>query len=334
MKSITTKSFMVFCLTIFTMTCILLADPAYAAKTIKFQIAHEQPENHPYHYGAVQFANLLKEYSKGEMEATIYSNGTMGKASALAESCAMGTMDFAAVFSIILEGYSPKFGVLTMPYVFRDWKHCFKVLDGPIGDELKASVEAKNIKVLTFWTNGLAQVNSRQPYRTPADIKGKKLRIQEGPSYVALSKALGTITTPMSFGEVYSALQLGTVDAQLQTANNIYASKMFEVAPYFTEINMCFNTQPFIMSLKRWNSLTEEQQKIVMAAAKEAAVRERAYHVKDTQTALKGIVAGGGKIFKLSSNEMKQWKEVTKAVLEDSQFAPLMETYNKIQKVK
>lgn len=329
-----TKVIMMFCLIFAVVACSFQAGPAFAAKTLKLQIAHEQPENHPYHYGAVQFANLLKEYSKGEIEGVVFPNGTMGKASALAESCAMGTMDFGAVFSIILEGYSPKFGVLTMPYTFRNWDHCFKVLDGPIGEELKASVEPKGIKVLAFWTNGLAEINSRMAIRTPADIKGKKLRIQEGPSYVALSKAMGSVTTPMSFGEVYSALQLGTVDAQVQTANNIFASKMFEVAPYFTQINMNFNTQPFIMSMKLWKSLTPEQQKIVLRAAKEAAVRERAYHVKDTQKALKGITAGGGKIIKLTDKEMKAWHDVCAPVYKDPQFAEVMKIYNRIQQVK
>ncbi|MDO5115629.1 MAG: TRAP transporter substrate-binding protein [Synergistaceae bacterium] len=323
----------------FTLCCVLcftiagyVTDPAYAV--MKLQLAHEQPEIHPYHVGATEFAKLLKEYSKGEMEVTIFPNGTMGKASALAESCSMGTMDFAAVFSIILEAYSPKFGVLTMPYCFSNWDHADKVLDGPIGDELRASVESKGIKVLAFWRNGLAEIHSRMPIRTPADIKGKKLRIQEGPSYAALSKAFGAVTTPMSFGEVYSALQLGTVDAQTQTINNVYTSKMFEVGKYFTKINMNFNTQPFIMSMQLWKSLTPEQQDIVTRAARDATKAERAYHVKDTQTSYDGFVKGGGEVIELSEEELQQWRDVCKPVYEDPQFAGVMEIFNRIQKQK
>ena len=324
------KSVFMFCCALCIAFWGITANQAEAV--MKLQLAHEQPEIHPYHIGAVEFAKLVKEYSKGEMEVTIFSNGTMGKASALAESCSMGTMDFASVFSIILEAYSPKFGVLTMPYCFRDWDHSDKVLDGPIGDELKASVESKGIKVLAFWRNGLAEVHSRMPIRTPEDIKGKKLRIQEGPSYAALSKALGTVTTPMSFGEVYSALQLGTVDAQTQTINNIYASKMFEVGKYFTKINMNFNTQPFIMSMQLWKSLTPEQQDIIERAALGATKAERSYHVKDTQTSYDGFVKGGGKVIELNKAELEKWKDVCAPVYKDPQFSAVMEIFNRIQK--
>ena len=303
-----------------------------ANAVMKLQLAHEQPEIHPYHIGAVEFAKLVKEYSNGEMEVTVFPNGTMGKASALAEGCSMGTMDFASVFSIILEAYSPKFGVLTMPYVFDSWDHADQVLDGPIGDELKASVESRGIKVLSFWRNGLAEIHSRMPIRTVADIKGKKLRIQEGPSYAALSEALGAVTTPMSFGEVYSALQLGTVDAQTQTINNIYASKMFEVGKYFTKINMNYNTQPFIMSMQLWKSLTPEQQDIIQRAADEATKAERAYHVKDTEMSFKGFVEGGGEVIELTDEEMQQWKDACAPIYKDPQFASVMEMYNSIQK--
>lgn len=327
-----TKNFFMLCCALCIVFMGCAAKPADAV--MKLQLAHEQPEIHPYHVGAMEFAKLVKEYSKGQMEVTVFPNGTMGKASALAESCSMGTMDFAAVFSIILEAYSPKFGVLTMPYCFRDWSHADKVLDGPIGDELKASVESKGIKVLAFWRNGLAEVHSRMPIRTAADMKGKKLRIQEGPSYAALSKALGAVTTPMSFGEVYSALQLGTVDAQTQTINNIYASKMFEVGKYFTKINMNFNTQPFIMSMQLWKSLTPEQQDIVMRAARGATKAERAYHVKDTKTSYDGFVKGGGKVIELNKTELQQWKDACKPVYKDPQFAGVMEIFNRIQKQK
>jgi tripartite ATP-independent transporter DctP family solute receptor len=319
---------------VFCLMLVIFTDKDAIATPIKLQLAHEQPQDHPYHYGAVQFAELVKEYSNGEMEIEIFINGTMGKASALAESVSMGTMDFASIFSIILEAYAPEFGALTLPYCFSSWEHCFKVLDGPIGDELKATVEPKGIKVLTFWTNGLAQVNSNILIRTPDELRGKKLRIQEGPSYAALSNVLGAVTTPMSFGEVYSALQLKTIDAQMQTINNIFYSKFYEVAPHFTKIDMNFNTQPFIMSMQTWNSLSAEHREIIQKAANEAAIRERAYHAEDTQKCLDQTAANGGNIIELSAEEMQQWRGVCQKVYEDPQFAGIMGIFNRIQTEK
>ncbi|MCF0247119.1 MAG: TRAP transporter substrate-binding protein [Synergistes sp.] len=301
---------------------------------MKLQLAHEQPENHPYHVGALEFAKLVKEYSDGEMEVTIFPNATMGKASALAEGCSMGTIDFAVVFSLTLEAYSPKFGVLTMPYCFRDWNHAYSVLDGSIGDELKASVEPKGIKVLAFWRTGQRQIHSRKPIRTPADIKKKKLRVPEGLSCALVSKALGAVTTPMSFGEAYSAMQLKTIDAQTQTINNVYSSKMYEVGKYFTNVNMYFNTQPFIMSMQLWKSLTPKQQDIVMRAAQRAAKVERAYHESDTKTSYEGFVKAGGTVIELNKDELQQWKDACVPVYKDKRLAAAMEIYNKIRKQK
>lgn len=305
-----------------------------SAAPIRLQLAHEQPENHPYHYGAVQFAELVREYSNGEIEIQIFPAGTMGRASALVESISLGTIDFASVFSILLETYAREFGVITLPFAFDSWEHAFRVLDGPIGDELKATVENAGIKVLTFWTNGIAQINSIMPIRTPDDMRGRRFRIQEGPSYAALSHALGAVTTPMSFGEVYSALQLGTIDVQLQTINNIYSAMFHEVAPYFTKVDMCFNTQPFLMSMQTWNSLTEEHQDIIMRASDEAAIRQRAFHAQDTQRALYQVAAQGGTIIELTEAELQQWRDATAIVLEDPQFAELIDTFNRIQAEK
>lgn len=299
-----------------------------------FQLAHEQPETHPYHMGAVKFAELVEEYSDGAMTVEVFSNGTLGKASALAESISMGTVDFASVFSIVLESYSDTMGVMTLPYTFSSWDHAFAALDGEIGDELKASMEGTNIKILDFWTNGLAQINSTMPIRTPDDIKGKKFRIQEGPSYAALSEALGSITTPMSFGEVYSALQLGAMDCQLQTINNIYSSKFYEVAPYFTILDMCFNTNPFIMSQATWDGLSEAQRDVIVRASRDAAVYEREYHAQDTEACLEAVAADGGEIIELTEEEQALWHEACEKVYENPNFSHLMDLFNRIQEYK
>ena len=330
------KRFFQITVSLFVLLVFFMAGQVFAAPR-RLQLAHQQSELHNYHYGAVQFANLLKEYTNGELEVDLFPGGVMGRDTAMAESVAMGTLDFASLFSIILEPHAWEFGVLTLPFCFSSWDHAFKVLDGPIGDELRAAIEPKNIKVLDFWTNGLAEINSNAEIRIPADIKGKKFRIQEGPSYTAISHALSSVSTPMSIGEVYSALQLGTIDVQLQTVNNMYFNKHQEVAPFFTPIGMCHNTQPLIMSMQTWNSLSKEHQDAVIRASREAAIRQRLYHQEDTIKCLNNILTEEGdkfKLIELSPEEKQQWRDAVAEVYENPQFLRLMDTFKRIQAEK
>lgn len=302
------------------------------AEVINLQLGHEQPTDHPYHYGAVKFAELVAEKTNGGVNIEIFPGGSMGKAAALTESISMGTIDFAEVFSILLEKYSPDFGVLTLPYCFSSWEHAWKVLDGEIGDELNATTEDKGIKVLTYFTNGIANVNTIKPIKTPAEIKGIKLRVQEGPTYVALGNALETVTTPMSYGEVYSALQMGTIDGQLQTINNIKVMKFNEVAPYYTQLNMCFNTQPLIMSKETYDKLPAEYQKAIEEAADEAAILQRKYHAEQTATDMELMKKEGMEIYDLTEEELAEWHKAVEPVYD--QFPDLKDRYEKIQTLK
>lgn len=302
------------------------------ANQIVLRLGHEMPEDHPYHYGVTQFAKLVAEKTNNAVKVEVYPNGTIGKQADLTQGVSMGTIDCALVFSIILEQYSPDFGVLTLPYCFSSWDHAWKVLDGPIGDELNKTVENKGIKVLSYMMNGLANVNTVKPVMTPQDIKGIKLRVQEGPSYVALGKALGTVTTPMAFSEVYTALQLHTIDGQLQTVQNIKSNKFYEVAKYYTQINMCYNTQPLIMSKSVFDKLTPEYQKAVMEAAKEAAKMERDYHLKGEEADMQECVKNGLKVYTLTDAQLAQWHDAVQPVFKE--FPQLMDRYNKIQQAK
>lgn len=245
------------------------------AKTVKLRVAHEMPENHPYHLGSLKFGELVKERTNGRIEVVVYPSGQLGKQKQLAEMVAAGQLDACLVWQGILEGYDPNTGVICLPFIFDNWEHTWEVIDGEIGQEVLKPVEKKGIKVITVFNNGLYNIVSRVPVKTPEDMKGIKLRVQPSAVFVETGEMLGAVVTPMAFGEVYSALQLGAVDAEIQGPINVRKSKHFEVANYTCANNMAFLLEPILMSTKTFYGLSEEDQKIILDSAHEAAVWQR-----------------------------------------------------------
>jgi tripartite ATP-independent transporter DctP family solute receptor len=246
-----------------------------AADAETLRIAHEMPENHPYHQGSLRFGEILQEKTDGRIDVTVYPNGQLGKQKQLAEMVAANQLDICLTWQGILEGYDPNTGIICLPFIFESWEHTWKVIDGEIGQEVLKPLEKKGIKVITVFNNGLYNIVSRIPIETPEDMEGVKLRVQPSAVFVETGEMLGAVVTPMAFGEVYSALQLGAVDAEIQGPINVRKSKHYEVADYTCANNMAYLLEPVLMSAKRFNSFSESDQKAIMEAAHEAALWQR-----------------------------------------------------------
>ncbi|SBV99683.1 DctP family TRAP transporter solute receptor [uncultured delta proteobacterium] len=248
-----------------------------AAKKILLRLGHEMPETHPYHAGAQKFADILSQKTNGEVAVQVFPNGTLGKQAQMVDGLTMGTLDLSLTNTVVLEKYEPLMSVLVMPYVIRGWDHVYKVVDGEIGQELNKGLEKKGITVLAYHEIGLTNINSIKPINHPSDVKGIKLRVQPGPSYVEVGKILGAVVATTAFSEVYTALQLGTIDAQVQSASNIRQSKFYEVAKYYTVNELGFFLEPLSMSKMVWDRMTPAHQKALKEAAYESALWQRPY---------------------------------------------------------
>lgn len=257
------------------------------------RLGHELPENHPYHLGALEFAKLVSEKTNGEIEIKIYPNATIGKQKEMAQAVSMGQLDFSEAWQGVLEAFDKNIGSITMPYQYRDWEHVWEVLDGPIGEEVFKGVEAKGIKVISVFFNGTYSFVSSVPIRTPEDVKGIKLRTQPSNVFIEFGEMLGAVVSPLAFSEVYNALQLGTVDAEIQGPINVYKSKHYEAADWTCETKMFFLLEPLMMSMKTWNKLNDSQQQIILESAKEAAVYQRKLAEKDENDARELLIAQG-----------------------------------------
>lgn len=298
-------------------------------KQITLRLGHEMPEDHPYQYGAVRFAELVAQKTDNKVKIEVFPNGTLGTQAQLVEGVSMGTIDLAEAVTIILEKYAPRLGVFTLPYMFRDWEHVYKTVDGPMGDRFSEMVEPKGIKILAYFQNGVTHINSRAPINSVKDVKGLKLRVQSGPSFVETGKALEAVVTPMPYSEIYAALQMGTIDAQIQQANNMRANKHYEVAKHFILNNMCFMVEPLMISKDVYDRLPEDIQKALVKAAKEAAVEQREYAEQMAQEDLEYMKQQGLEVVEA---DIEEWKKVLLPVYDE--FPEWQNLIDEIQAVK
>lgn len=296
---------------------------------ITLRLGHEMPESHPYHLGAAKFAELLTQKTNGKYEVVLYPNGQLGNQKQAAEMVSNNQLDMTLVWQGILEAYDPNAGVISLPFIFRDWNHVYKVVDGSIGEELFKGVEQKGIKVLTNFNNGLYNIVSRVPIEKPEDMKGVKLRVQSSPIFTAAGETLGAVVTPMAFSEVYSALQLGAIDAEIQGPINVRKSKHNEVAKYTCECRINYLLEPLIMSAEKFNSLPAEDQKAFTEAAHEAAEWQRENAEKSDTDDTNFLKENGMEYAQVDINE---WKKSTQAVYDKyPEWKDMIEKINSIQ---
>lgn len=255
------------------MICLLVLLPGTCLAKMKLKLGHPGALNHHYHQGALMFKDLVAEKSNGEMEVVVFPANQLGKQRQLVEGAQLGTVDMVLTSDVLLSSFEKSMGALNLPYIFKDIDHVGKVLDGEIGSYLSDKLSKKGLVVLGYWENGFRHVtNSRQPVTTPEDLKGQKIRTPSGFVFVDTFNGYGASATPMSFGELYSALQLKTVDGQENPVAHVLTQKFFEVQKYLSLTGHIHVSEPLLMSKVIFEGLSAEQQRILDEAAKEVAV--------------------------------------------------------------
>ena len=232
------------------------------------------------------------------------------------EGMTLGTIEMAMLSPGIAANIAPKFQVIDLPYLFKDRAAAYKTLDGKLGQILNEQILPKGVRLLCFPENGFRQItNNKAPIKSPADLKGVKIRVQPIPAHLELFKAFGANPTPVDFGELYTALLQKTVDAQENSITLIYSSKLYEVQKYLTMSNHVYAPSAVFMSEAFYKRLPADLQKIVMDGAKKFRDASRANQQKDGDRLLKEMVAKNGlKVYYPTDAEMKQFRDAAQAV--------------------
>lgn len=247
-----------------------------AAETRVLRLGHPEAPTHPHQVAAEVFAKLVAEGTNGELEIQIFGQNLIGGQKEIVQGLRTGSIDCGITSAGFLASNFPRSQLLDLPFLFSNPDVAAELLDGEVGDALNADLEAAGIKGLGWGWGGYRNMETvSTPVAKPSDLAGLRIRIQDSPLFAAMFKAVDAIPTPVAWAETYTALQQDLVDGLEVPLVSIYANKMFEVTSYVSLTQHSYNAQPIMMSLAVFESLTPEQQQVVIDAGHQAAVAMR-----------------------------------------------------------
>ena len=256
--------------------CALITPLAAQAQAVKLTLGHGAAPGNPRHEAAVKFAEVAKAQSGGRIEVSVAPSAQLGDDAAMVTALRTGALDISANSQGAVANAVPEYAAYGMPFMFSTPAQAFKLLDGPLGQELAQKSADKGMVVLGYWDNGIRHMtNSKRAITKVEDMKGLKMRTPPDAVLVDIMQALGAEAQQIKFAELYVALQQGVVDGQENPLVNIHASKLYEVQKHLALTSHMFQMTPFLMSKRTWDRLSDADKKAVQDAALEATTLQR-----------------------------------------------------------
>jgi tripartite ATP-independent transporter DctP family solute receptor len=263
-----------------------------------------------------KFAESVAAKSGGKIKINQFPGGVLGGDAPNVSALQGGTIEIVSLNSGILASQAKEFGIYDFPFMFANAKEADAVVDGPFGKMLHQKLEAKGIVGLAYWELGFRNItNSRRPITRVEDISGLKLRVIPNAINVDWVKALGANPTPLAFPEVYAALEQKAIDGQENPATVINANKLYEVQKHVVLTNHQYNPQSVIFSKKIWDTLSNDEKKILSDAALEATRFQRQASREQAGAALDNMKKNGMQVTELSPAEVAKFRDRMKPVI-------------------
>jgi len=296
----------------------------------KLKIGHGLDQSHPVHKAMLYMAEKAAEKSSGTLQISVYPSQQLGTERECLELLQIGSLAMTKVSCSVLEGFVPIFKVFSLPYIFRDDEHKFNVFEGDVGKDLLISPEKYWLRGLCFYDAGSRSFYTKNaPIRSPDDLTGLKIRTQESATSVNLVNSLGGSATPISWGELYTALQQGVVDGAENNPPSFYLSRHYEVCKYYSLDEHTSVPDVLVISTVIWNDLTEQEQKWIQESAEESYVHQKKLWKESTLESLKAVEEAGVEII---YPDKTPFIEKVQPMLE--QYKEEKEVYDLIQKIK
>ena len=258
------------------------------------RLAHSLDTQHPVHRGMVFMAEKLAEKSGGTLTIEIYPSGQLGGEREALELLQIGSLSMTKVSAAVMENFAPNFKVLGLPYIFQDKAHSYRVLDGEIGKELLSQGEKFLLRGLTFYDAGSRSFYSKdKPILSPEDLQGMKIRVMKSNTAVNMVNAMGGSPTPISWGELYTALQQGVVDGAENNPPSFYFSRHYEVCKYYSINEHTSVPDVLLIGTSAWDWLTDQEKMWLEEAALESAVHQRKLWAESEQESLEKVKEAG-----------------------------------------
>ena len=311
-------------------TLLASAFAATAAHATDFRSTDIHPDGYPTVDAVKYMSTVLAKLTNGKYSIKVFNNGALGAEKDTIEQTKIGAVAMTRVNIAPMNNICPTTVVPTMPFLFHSKAHMRAVLDGPIGEEILKSCEAQGFIGLAFYDSGARSMYTvKKPIRTLADAKGLKVRVQQSDLWVALLEAMGANATPMPFGEVYTALKTGLVDAAENNYPSYESSRHFEVAKFYSKTEHSMAPEMLLFSKKVWDTLAPEDQKAIRQAAKESVPYMRKLWDEKELASRKVVEAGGAKVTEV---DKKAFQDAMKPVYDKFITDPkLKDMVSKIQ---
>jgi tripartite ATP-independent transporter DctP family solute receptor len=257
-------------------------------------LGHSLPQAHPVHKGIVEFQKSLEKKSNGTLKVKIFPDAQLGSERELLELLQIGSVAATKVSAATLSNFVPEYHILGIPYLFRDNAHKFNVLEGPIGK----SILEKGSK---FWLRGLCYYDagsrsfytSERAIRTPDDLKGLKIRVMNNQMAINMVNSMGGSATPLSYSELYTAIQQGVVDGAENNPPSFVSSNHCEISKYYTLDQHSSVPDVLLIGTKYWDNLSEEEKIWVQEAADESAQAQKVFWNESVEESMKVATEAG-----------------------------------------
>jgi len=259
------------------------------------------------------WADLVYQRSGGRIEMKIYPNGTLYKDGEELEALKKGYVQIIAPATSKLTGLDSRWGVFDLPFFFNDLEQVHQLADGPVGELLRKSMREKGIEVLAYWDNGFKILTADRPLENLKDFQGLKIRIMDSPILKMQFLKLGAIPVPLSFNEVFEALENKKVNGSENTPSNLYSKKFYQLQSYVTVSNHGYLGYAVLMNRDYFNSLDQETRKILLETLKEVTAWQRKIALEQNAEDLARIRNDQNiKIHDLTPEEKEAWQAVLK----------------------
>ena len=294
---------------------------AGASRAQDLSMGNVNPPKHGTSQAAQQFADKLAELTGGKVKVAHHHSGALGGEREVAQQIQLGAVDLGPITTAPLSTLIPEMSVFQLPYIFRDYEHVFKALDGSdtLTKYYDGVLDKRGLKLIGFIAAGYRGIYGHGAINSLADVKGKKVRVQEDKILVATFKALGMISTPIAFPEVATALQTGVIDFAEGGVNTFYHNKFYDIVKYVADVRHTHQATALIMSKASWAKLDAAAQKAVPQAWEHARDFNRKFILDEDKSIQDQVRAKGVTITKPDATPFRQ---ATASVYEEFYATP------------
>ncbi len=295
---------------------------AFGAHATEFRSADtHNADDYPTVAAVKYMSTLLEKASGGKHHIKVFNKQALGSEKETIDQVKIGALDFTRVNVGPMNGICPLTQVPTMPFLFSSIAHMRKSLDGPVGDEILKSCEAFGYVGLAFYDSGARSIYAKKAIKTVADAKGLKIRVQQSDLWVALVSAMGANATPMPYGEVYTGLKTGLIDAAENNIPSFDTAKHVEAVKIYSKTEHSMAPEILVMSKVVYDKLPKAEQDMIRAAAKESVAFERQKWDEQEAKSLANVKAAGAEIVEV---DKKSFQAVMGPVYEKFMTTPDM----------